>query len=280
MTSLRMEKNGWSLRPRWVLELDSQAYFDAVMRNMENDERRSRRQLAAFSSGDTEALVDSSEQSLLSPDADVVVPPLPPGFPWDHRPRLWCALPRVDTPKRDRTEDDFSSDSEGVNRDSKRRASEKAGSAPVLKVSSCTLGDPRPLSSSLGDSASDVNPGTQAIVSLPAQPIASPYGTAPMSFPRVHYSLSLIMQNPLRHYSSVTSLYRGVLPDGTLLDPPVFRAAFGSGETAKTFTRGEHDPAGCVLNAIGAQRVRADTFEFGTWSEKVQQPGIFYPFSD
>ena len=42
MTSLRMEKNGWSLRPPGVLDLDSQAYFDAVMRNMENDKRRSR----------------------------------------------------------------------------------------------------------------------------------------------------------------------------------------------------------------------------------------------
>ena len=116
MTSRRMEKNGWSLRSPGVLDLDSQglaiwrysmrscasllrcghgcqAYFDAVMRNMENDKRRSRRQLAAFSSGDTEVLVDSSEQSLLSPDADAVVPPLPPGFPWDHRPRLWSALP-------------------------------------------------------------------------------------------------------------------------------------------------------------------------------------------
>ena len=79
---------------------------------------------------------------------------------------------------------------------------------------------------------------------------------------------------------SVTPLYRGVLPDGTLSDLPVFRAAFGSGETAKTFTRGEHDPAVCVLNAIGAQRVRVDTFEFCTWSEKVQQPEIFYPLSD
>ena len=84
------------------------------------------------------------------------------------------------------------------------------------------------------------------------------------------------MQNPLRHYPSVASLYKGVLPDGALfLDFPVFRAAFGSGETAKTFTRGEHDSAVCVLNAIGAQRVRVDTLEFGTWSEKVQQPEIF-----
>ena len=263
-----------------MLDLDSQAYFDAVMRNMENDKRRSRRQLAAFSSGDTEALVDSSEQSLLSPDADAVVPPLPPGFPWDHRPRFWNAFPRADTPKRERTEDDFSSDSEGVHRDPKRRASEKGGPAPVLEVSSRTPGDPRPLSSSPVDSASDVNPGSQAIVSLPAQPIASPYGTAPMSFPRVHYSLSLIMQNPLRHYPSVTSLYKGVLLDGTLLDLPVFPAALGSGETAKIFTRGEDDPAVCVLNAIGAQRVRADTLEFLTWSEKVLQPEIFYPFSD
>ena len=36
----------------------------------------------------------------------------------------------------------------------------------------------------------------------------------------------------------------------------------------------------CVLNAIGAQRVRADNLEFLTWNENVQQPEIFYPFSD
>ena len=165
----------------------------------------------------------------------------------------------------------------------KRCVSKKGGSAPVLEVSSCTPGDPRPLSSSPVDSVSEVNPGSHAIVSLPAQPIAPPYGTAPMSFPRVHYSLSLIMQNPLRHYPSVTTprsrpYIRGFLPDGALfLDLLVFRAAFGSGETAKTFTRGKHDPAVCVLNAVGAQRVRAGTLEFCTWSEKVQQPEIFLP---
>ena len=127
---------------------------------------------------------------------------------------------------------------------------------------------------------SNVTPESRAIVIRPVQPIAFPYGTAPQSQPRVHYSLGSIMQNPLRRYPSVTSLYNNVLPDSTLLELPVFWATFGVGESAKTFTRGEEDPAVGVLNAIGARRVRADTLEFLTWNEHVEQPGIFYPFSD
>ena len=125
----------------------------------------------------------------------------------------------------------------------------------------------------------DGNQESQAIVLSTAQPIASPYGTAPVH-ERVHYSLSSIMQNPLRHYPSPVSLYGGALPDGTLLDLPVFGAVFPPGELAKSFTRGENDPAVSVLNAVGAQRVSADTLEFVTWSERVQQPQIFCPFSD
>ena len=123
MTSLRMEKNGWALRPPGVLDLASQAYFDAVLCNLENDKRRSRRQSADFSCGDTEALVDASQQSLLPPEADVIAPPLPPGFPFDNRPRLWNVSARVDTPKRGREGGDPSSDSDVVHREPKRLAS-------------------------------------------------------------------------------------------------------------------------------------------------------------
>ena len=87
------------------------------------------------------------------------------------------------------------------------------------------------------------------------------------------------MQNPLRHYPSAMSLYGGALPDGALLDLPVFWTPFPPGELSKTFTRGENDPAVSVLEAVGAQRVSADTLEFVTWSERVQQPQIFCPFS-
>ena len=127
---------------------------------------------------------------------------------------------------------------------------------------------------------SNVTPESRAIVIRPVQPIAFPYGTAPQSQPRVHYSLGSIMQNPLRRFPSVTSLYNNVLPDSALLELPVFRATFGVGKSAKTFTRGEEDPAVCVLNAIGARRVGADALEFLTWNEHVEQPEIFYPFSD
>ena len=70
----------------------------------------------------------------------------------------------------------------------------------------------------------DVNQESQAIVPSMALPIASPYGTAPV-YSRVHYSLSSIMQNPLRHYPSAMSLYGGALPDGTLLNAPLLRGA-------------------------------------------------------
>ena len=39
MTALRMDKNGWSLRPAGTLDMESQAYFDAVLRNIENEKK-------------------------------------------------------------------------------------------------------------------------------------------------------------------------------------------------------------------------------------------------
>ena len=70
------------------------------------------------------------------------------------------------------------------------------------------------------------------------------------------------------------------MPDGTLLNLPVFEAPFPPGELAKTFTRGENDPVVSVLNAVGAQRVSADALEFVTWNEQIHRPQIFCPFSD
>ena len=265
VTTLRMESNGWTLRPTVALDLDSQAYVDAVMRNLENDKRRSLRQLAAFTCGDTEAMVDASQQSLLPPDVDAAVPPFPASFPWAHHPRFYLIPHRIDTPKRDRTEGDSSLDSESGHRDPKRRASGIGSASSALPEPSVSM--------------PAVNPGSLAIVLSTAPPMASPYGTAPMH-ERVHYCLQSIMLNPLRHYPSATSLYGGAMPDGTLLNLSVFEAPFPPGELAKTFTRGENDPAVSALNAVGAQRVRADTLEFVTWNEQIHRPQIFCPFSD
>ena len=115
---------------------------------------------------------------------------------------------------------------------------------------------------------------SRAIDTPPAMPIASPYGTAPI-YPRVHYSLSSIMQNPLRHYPNSVSLYKNILPDSTILDLPVFREPFQS--SATNFKRGENDPAVRALTAINASRVRADTLSFLAWNERIQQPSVFFP---
>ena len=282
LTTLRMESNGWTLRPTQALDLASQVYIDALMCNIENDKRRSRRQLAAFTCGDVEDMVDSSKQSLLPPDADVVAPPLPPSFPWDRRPRFYLAPHRVDAPKRDRTDGDSSSESDGGHRDPKRRASGKGDTAPAPQAQS-EIGPlprrPPPTRSSSDVSGHDGNRESQALVLRTAQPIASTYGAAPL-YTHVHYCLSSIMQTPLRHYPSAVSLYGGALPDGTLLDLPVFWAPFPPGDLSKTFTRGENDPAVSALTAVGATRVSADTLEFFTWSEKAQRPQIFCPFTD
>ena len=304
MASLRMEKNGWQLRPKEPLDLASQAYLDAVLCNLENDTRRHRRQLVDFTCGDTEELVDASRQSLLPPGEDARVPPLPQGFPLDHRPRFWLPAIRVDTPKRDREGDDSSSDGGGTHRDPKRIASEP-GDPPLASDPPPPEYDaPNPTPSSLSvpviyeaprtqvsvvsgsNEASQTAPpiDTQARMSSAidtpqAMPIASPYGTAPI-YPRVHYSLSSIMQNPLRHYPNAVSLYKNILPDPTILDLPVFSEPFGVGMTATNFKRGENDPAVRALTAINASRVSADTLRFLTWNESIQQPSVFFPFSD
>ena len=282
VATLRMEANCWSFCPSAPLDAESQSFFDAVMQNIENDKRRSRRQHVSFSAGDTEALVDSSGQSLLPPDEDSLVPPLPHGFPWDHRPRLWSEVPRVETPKRERAEDDSSSESDGMSREPTRRASVKGGFVPHVAARSCPPVAPLLRRSSPIEAAGGTAPESQALVPFQAPSIASPYGTAPQTQPRViHFVIHFvtILHNPLRHYPSSVFLY-GVVPDGALLVHPVFGVKFGAGKDQKSFTRGENDPAMCVLNAIGAKRVRGESLDFSTWNDNSTQPEISHPFSD
>ena len=293
MASLRMEKNGWKLRPTATLDLASQAYLDAVLCNLENDKRRNCRQLVDFTCGDTEELADASRQALLPPAADAIVPPLPPGFPLDHRPRFWMSSVRVDTPKRDREEDDSSSESGGIRRDPKRPAPEMGDTSAASDRPPLTSGYPHPIEYPPPLTGSDAAPGTQAnvvpgdalalrtpaTVNPPALPIASPYGTAPC-YPRVHYSLSSIMRNPLRSYPSSVTLYKSTLPDHTLLDLPVFQMPFGVGMSSKVFKRGDGDPAMSIVSALEFKRVRADTLSFLTWNEQLQQPAPFCPFAN
>ena len=151
---------------------------------MENDKGRSQRQHVSPSVGDTEALVDASGQSLLPPEEDPLIPPIPVTFPGDHRPRSWQETPRVGTPKRERADDETSSDSVLQVRPPKRRASGMSTSDTELEAPSDT---PRPVVSMTA---------TQSIAPFPAPPIVTPYGAAPQTQPQVRYSLSEIAKIP------------------------------------------------------------------------------------
>ena len=145
VVALEMESNRWSLRPSIPLGAESQTFLEAILKNIENDKRRSQRQHVSPSVGDTETLVDSSGQSLLPPEEDPPIPPLPTSFPWGHRPRLWHENPRADTPKREREDDETSTDSDLKGRDPKRRASVRSDDDMDLAAPSDTQGPPGPV---------------------------------------------------------------------------------------------------------------------------------------
>ena len=147
--------------------------MEAILKNIENDKRRSQRQHFSPSAGDTETLVDSSGQSLLPPEEDPPIPPLPASFPLGHRPWLWFATPRPDTPKREREGDTTSVDSDLKGRDAKRRLPEMSKVDTDLAAPSDAPGPPVPVK---------VN---QEIAPFQSPPIATPFGTIPQSQPQV-----------------------------------------------------------------------------------------------
>ena len=110
--ALKMETSRWSLRPSAPLGAEGQAFLEAILKNVEDDKRRSQRQHCPPLAGDTETLADSPGQPLLPPEEDPPIPPLPASLPLGHRPRLWIANPRADTPMRGRDDDATSMDSD------------------------------------------------------------------------------------------------------------------------------------------------------------------------
>ena len=88
VVALKMGTRRRSIRPSVPLDAACQAFVEAILKNMDNDKRRSQRQHVSLSVGDTEVLQDSSGQALLLPEEDPLVPPIPPTFPWGHRPHL------------------------------------------------------------------------------------------------------------------------------------------------------------------------------------------------
>ena len=120
---------------------------------MENDRRRSQRQLVSPLADESEALLDSCGQVLLPPGEDPIVPMIPSTFPWNHRPRLWYEFPRLDFPKREREGDETSFDLGVSSRPPKRLASGKSASDTELAApSDCSRRDetkPAPIQSQL-----------------------------------------------------------------------------------------------------------------------------------
>ena len=89
VVALKMETLRWTLRPSVPLGAASQAFLEAILKNMDNDRRRSQRQHVSPWAEDTEALMGSSGQSLLPPEDDPLIPPIPTTFPWGH---LSCGM--------------------------------------------------------------------------------------------------------------------------------------------------------------------------------------------
>ena len=70
----------------------------------------------------------------------------------------------------------------------------------------------------------------------------------------------------------------GVETDGTILNLPIFSANWGGTKGRKTFTRGENDPAICVLEAL--KKVSGASLAFCSWKDDSVRPEIIYPSSD
>ena len=267
--ALKMEKNRWHIRPSVPLDTAGQAFVEAILKNVDNDRRRSQRQHVSLSVGDQEVLKDTSGQVLLPPEEDPIIPKIPPTFLWGHRPHLWREIPRVDTPKRVRTDADPSEgDAEIPSRPPKRRVSAKSTSNTGLDA---------PSDLSLPDVVAPAQ--TQPPLQLIPASQVTPYGTSSRTTPMLRYSLSEIMNNPLRRYPTPMALY-GTETDGALLAHPVFSINFGGVKDKDTFKRGGSDPAMCVQRAINAERVPGASVEFCSWNDNSTQPAIFCRFTD
>ena len=81
VVALKMEKNRWSIRPSVPMDTAGQAFVEAILKNVDNDRRRSQRQHVSLAVGDQEVLKDTSGQVLLPPEEDPIIPKIPPTFP-------------------------------------------------------------------------------------------------------------------------------------------------------------------------------------------------------
>ena len=122
VVSLQMSANNWSLEASPDMDPDCKAYIAAASKNIENGQRRSRRQWVKFRAQEEETLLDVSGRPLRRPEEDEVVPPVPAGLA-EHRPCLWVALRCISTPKRERDANEDPSDEEMDVPEPKRRPS-------------------------------------------------------------------------------------------------------------------------------------------------------------
>ena len=135
VVSLKTTAKNWSLKVSPEMGPDCQAYISAVATNIEDDQRRSRRQWLKFRAQEDETLLDDLGRPPAFPDDDRAVPPVPVGLA-AHRPCLWLTAPCVvSTPKREPDENSDFSDVASDIPEPKRRPSEvqyggQYGSAP------------------------------------------------------------------------------------------------------------------------------------------------------
>ena len=98
VVSLNMLANKWPLEPSSDVNPACQTYLSALAQNIENDQRRSKRQWFKFRAQEEESLLGDTGRPLKCPDLDQTLPPAPPAL-LNSRPCIWLTAPSVATPK-------------------------------------------------------------------------------------------------------------------------------------------------------------------------------------
>ena len=100
--SLKMLPNTWPLEASSDMDLDWRNYLPALAQNVENGQRRYKRQRFKFRAQEDEPLSDDAGTPLRCPDSDRTLPPVPAGLV-NQRPCFWRSAPNVaSAPERER----------------------------------------------------------------------------------------------------------------------------------------------------------------------------------
>ena len=94
VVALKMQADYWSLDVSPDMDSDCRDYISAAATNIENDQRRPRRQWFEFCAQEDETFLGDPGRPLACPDEDRAAPPVPAGLA-THRPCLWFPAPCV-----------------------------------------------------------------------------------------------------------------------------------------------------------------------------------------